>query len=77
MLIYMFETKIEKEVAKRFNQDPIIAPSVKPNEMLGSHLKDNNQQSGDEKRSNGHYLFENVDTKLLKADEEAIKRIHA
>lgn len=67
---------IEKEVSKRFSQDPITAPSVKTNETFDRFISRESQQPSDEKQES-HYLFEKIDSRLLKADEELIKRIHA
>lgn len=88
---------LEKEVCKRFSQEPVMAPSVKTTsekleaklngDMSNKELRCSSSQqqltsSGEEKKrvsgeEKSHYLFEKIDPRLLRADEEHIKRIHS
>lgn len=61
----------EKEVAKKYNQEPVIAPNVKPlNQTKVS------SEGLDDKKKEPRYLFENIDQSLLKADEELLSQIY-
>lgn len=67
---------IEKEVAKKFNQEPVIAPIVKANELWTS-LPNETLPNEEKKKESRCYLFENIDASLLKADDECLARVYA
>jgi hypothetical protein len=64
---------IERDVARKYAQEPLVAPSVKAavDEPSGHEADDycNKKEC--------RYLFEHIDHGLLKADEDLLKKIYA
>ena len=60
------------------SQTPVEAPTVRKlaKNVDSMHEETNLSHLSSSSKKNSNYLFENIDIKLLKADEEFIKKVY-